>query len=121
MSASNPGHPPIFEPHLIRFNSRHQPAEDVEYPPDFATPQAANTGGAVGECRANRHGYDFLVRALLLSIKHHVGNDAFIMPAGILGDREWDNAIDLSSRTFPDRAIPALVGWPVTCGATWTR
>ena len=57
-SASYLGHTPIFEPHLTRFNVRNEPAEDFEYPPDFATSQPDSNGASVGEWRTNRHDYD---------------------------------------------------------------
>ena len=63
MSASNPRRPSELEPHLIRFNGRKEPAEDFEYPPDFATSQAASTGASVGEWRTNQHDYDRRRRA----------------------------------------------------------
>ena len=58
MSASCPGHPPEFDPHLTRFNGQNEPAEDVEYQPDFAKSQPDSTGASVGEWRTNRHDYD---------------------------------------------------------------
>ena len=63
LSASCPGHPPECEPHLTHFNGRNEPAEDVEYPPDFTTSQPASTGASVGECRTNQHDYDRRRRA----------------------------------------------------------
>ena len=49
MSASYPGHPPEFDPHRSRFNGQNEPAEDVEYPTDFAKSQADSTGASVSE------------------------------------------------------------------------
>ena len=112
MSASNPGQPPRFEPHLIQFNSREEPNGDFQYPPDVAAAQAAGEAGVMGQCRTNLNDYDALVRAIMLSIKHHLGDDALIMPHGIPEHDEWKQAIDLYCRTFPERKIPALVGWP---------
>ena len=63
LSASYPGHPLEFEPHLFRFNGRKEPAEDSEYQPDFATSQADSTGASVGEWRTNQHDYDRHSRA----------------------------------------------------------
>ena len=107
MSVAEPQHPPVFEPHRIRFNSLHHPGEDFEYPP---YPNSERT--AVGECCTNEHDYDLLVRAMLLSIKHHLADDAFIQHPGSLGDQQWNDAFDLYRRTFPERKIPSLVGWP---------
>lgn len=112
MSASAPQHPPVFGPHLIRFNSRHEPADDFEYPPDDCPEHTAQHGGAKGECWTNHNDYDLLVRTFLLSIKHHLTDDAFIMPTGTLGGQRWNDAFDLYRRTFPKRKIPSLVGWP---------
>ena len=107
MSVSEPQHAPVFEPHRIRFNSLHHPGEDFEYPPDPNSERPA-----VGECCTNEHDYDLLVRAMLLSIKHHLADDAFIQHPGSLGDQRWNDAFDLYRRTFPERKIPSLVGWP---------
>ena len=112
MSASELGRPPVFEPHRIRFNSRHEPVDDFEYPPDDSPESTAQHGGAKGECWTNHHDYDLLVRTVLLSIKHHLADDAFIMPTGSLGGQRWNEAFDLYRRTFPERKIPSLVGWP---------
>ncbi len=68
MSASEPGRPPVFEPHLIHFNSPNDPTDGFEYPPDTTTERAAYIGAAVGECWTNGNHYDLLVRAVLLSI-----------------------------------------------------
>ncbi len=70
MSASNPRHPPEFEPRLTHFNGRNEAAEDFEYQPDFATSQAASAGASVGECRTNQHDYDWRRRAQ----KRHITN-----------------------------------------------
>ena len=100
MSAAEPGRPPVFAPHRIRFNSLQHPADDFEYPPDAATARAAGRSYSTGTCRTNHHDYDLLVRTVLLSIKHHI-DDAFIMPPGTPGEQQWKDAFDLYRRTFP--------------------
>lgn len=112
MSDSTPGRPPVFAPHLIHFNSRQRPGDDFKYPPDTADARAAGFTYATATCWTNNHDYDLLVRTVLLSIQHHVG-DARIMPPGTLGEQQWKDAFDLYHRTFPERKIPALIGWPV--------
>ena len=109
-----PGHPPVFKPYLIRFNSRQQPGDDFVYPPDADAARAAGLSYATGTCRTNHHDYDLLVRTVLLCIKHHLDDldDAFIQPDGTLGEQRWKDAFDLYHRTFPERKIPSLVGWP---------
>ena len=111
MSAAEPGRPPVFAPHRIRFNSLQHPADDFEYPLDAATARAAGRSYSTGTCRTNHHDYDLLVRTVLLSIKHHI-DDAFIMPPGTPGEQQWKDAFDLYRRTFPERKVPSLVGWP---------
>lgn len=111
MSDSTPGRPPVFAPQLIHFNSCQHPGDDFKHPPDTADARAAGFTYATETCWTNNHDYDLLVRTVLLSIQHHL-DDARIMPPGTLGERQWKDAFDLYHRTFPERNIPALIGWP---------
>ena len=112
MSASAPQRPPVFEPHLIHFNSLQQPADDFVYPPDPDGPRTPRFGSTTGQCRTNRHDYDLLVRTVLLAIKHHLNDDTAIMAHGRPDEPQWHDAFDLYRRTFPERKVPSLDGWP---------
>ena len=112
MSELAPQRRPVFEPYLIHFNSLQQPAADFVYPPDANGARTARFGSAMGECRTNRHDYDLLVCTVLLSIKHHLNDDTAIMTHGTPDEPQWHDAFDLYRRTFPERKIPSLDGWP---------
>ena len=88
------------------------PHDDFTYPPDRNDRRVSNFLGNHGTCRTQCRDYDTLVGAVLLSVKHHLGDMAYVT-SNAEPDREgWQAAFELYSRTFPEREIPWLNNWP---------
>ena len=77
LSSENPELGPMFEPDLILCNGRGDSCDDFRYPPDGAANPAAGRRANSGRCKTELRDYDTLVCAILLSVKHHLG-DFFI-------------------------------------------
>ena len=112
LSSESPELGPKFGPDLIAFNGRGDAFEDFTYPPDRNDRRVSNFLGNHGTCRTQCRDYDTLVSAVLLSVKHHLGNMAYVT-SNAEPDREgWQAAFELYSRTFPERELPVLDNWP---------
>ena len=112
LSSESPELGPKFSPDLIAFNGHGDAFEDFTYPPDRNDRRVSNFFGNRGKCRTECRNYDTLVSAVLLSIKHHLGDMAYVT-SNAEPDREgWQAAFELYSRTFPERELPVLDNWP---------
>ena len=112
LSASIPQHGPLFSQDVIAFNGRGDACEDFIYPP---SPRANRTAGLLSirsKCRTECRDYDTVVSAILLSIKHHLGNNTYVTSTGKPDSEGWAAAFEIYARTFPEREIPALDNWP---------
>ena len=112
LSADCPELDPKFGPDLIAFNGRGDACDDFTYPPDRTDPRVSNFLGNRGKCRTECRDYDTLVSAVLLSVKHHLGNRASVRSTAEPDHQGWQAAKALYSRTFPKREIPWLDNWP---------
>ena len=111
LSSESPELGPKFSPDLIAFNGRGDAYDDFTYPPDRKDRRVSNFLGNRGRCRTQCRNYDTLVSAVLLSVKHHLGNMAYVT-SNAEPDREgWQAAFELYSRTFPERELPVLDNW----------
>ena len=111
-SIHEPDLEPVFGPDLIMFNGRGDACEDFIYPPTEGAHPAAvlfdNRGRSRTECRD----YDTLVSAVLLAVKHHIGDRGSVRSTVHPDSVGWQAAFELYSRTFPERKIPGLNNWP---------
>ena len=48
----------------------------------------------------------------LLSVKHHLGDMAYVTSIAEPDREGWQAAFELYFRTFPEREIPVLDNWP---------
>ena len=111
LSSESPELGPKFSPDLIAFNGRGDAHDDFTYPPDRNNPQVSNFLGNRGKCRTECRDYDTLVCTVLLSIKHHLGNMAYVTSIAEPDREGWKAAFELYSRTFLERDIPRLDNW----------
>ena len=118
LSADCPELDPTFGPDRIAFNGRGDAAGDFTYPPDLTDPRVSNFLGNRGRCRTECRDYDTLVSAILLSVKHHLGNRASVRSTAEPDHEGWQAAFGLYRRTFPERDIPWLNNWPRRDGAS---
>lgn len=112
LSSESPELGPKFSPDLIAFNGRGDAHDDFTYPPDLNDRQVSNYLGNHGRCSTQCRDYDTLVSTVLLSVKHHLGNMAYITSIAEPDREGWQAAFELYSRTFPEREIPWLNNWP---------
>lgn len=101
-----PDQPPRIDDESICFNG---PGEDggetFRYPP---SPDNAQWGlpDGLDWCKTYRRPYDVVVAAALIAIKHHLGGTVETSSDGRIDEEEWQAAIRLYRRTFPDRSLP---------------
>ena len=112
LSSESPDLGPKFSPDLIAFNGRGDAHDDFTYPPDLNDRRVSNYLGNHGRCRTQCRDYDTLVSTVLLSVKHHLSNMAYITSIAEPDREGWQAAFELYSRTFPEREIPWLDNWP---------
>ena len=121
LSVSHQDQDPVFAPDGIMFNGRGDSCQDFIYPPTKGAKPAAGRRSNYGKCRTECRDYDTLVSAILLAVKHHVGDRAFIRSTAQPDSAGWQAAFELYSLTFPEREIPWLESWPVGSGRTLGR
>ena len=112
LSVSHQDQDPAFAPDGIMFNGRGDSCQDFIYPPTKGAKPAAGRRSNYGKCRTECRDYDTLVSAILLAVKHHVGDNTFIRSSAQPDSAGWQAAFELYSRTFPEREIPWLDNWP---------
>ena len=114
LSSENPELGPIFEPDLILFNGRGDSCDDFQYPPDGAANPAAGRRANSGRCKTELRDYDTLVCAILLSVKHHLGDSSYARAGGTPDGAGWRDAFELYRRTLPEREMPMPDNWLAT-------
>lgn len=111
-SFDEPERAPTFGPGYIQFNARVNAYEDFRYPPNWSSNADVGLPAGFGWCKTELQPYDTLVAATVLAIKHHLENDVVANSDGPPDSPAWTKAIDLYTRTFPERTVPVLDNWP---------
>ena len=74
-SIHEPDLEPVFGSDRISFNGRGDSCDDFQYPPHLAANREVGLFGRIHcKCRTECRDYDTLVSAVLLSVKHHIGD-----------------------------------------------
>ena len=107
-SADEPDADPVFSPTEIRFNATENGCDDFRFPPDWDDKEQAG----YGSCNTDMLPYNQLVAAVMLAVKHHLGDDVVVESDGDYCSGTWSAAVNLYLRTFPDRDVPDLDNWP---------
>ena len=114
LSSGNPELGPTFGPDLILCNGRGDSCDDFRYPPDGAVNPAAGRRANSGRCKTELRDYDTLVCAILLSVKHHLGDSSYARAGGTPDGAGWRDAFELYRRTLPEREMPMPDNWLAT-------
>ena len=112
LSVNYPDLDPVSGPDFIAFNGRGDECEDFIYPPTEGANPAAGFHSNVGKCKTECRDYDTLVSAVLLAVKHHVGSKGSVRSTAAPDSVGWQAAVELYSRTFPERELPWIGNWP---------
>ena len=101
-----PGSQPYITDTEIGFNgSGDDMYEGFAYPGSFTGPPDHEPLRMY--CKTGRRPYGMVVAAVLLAIKHHLGDDVEIRSDGNLRDDEWEPATGLFAGVFPHRSFTA--------------
>ena len=111
LSSENPELGPMFGPDLILFSGRGDSCDDFRYPSDGAANPATGRRANSGRCKTELRAYDTLVCAILLSIKHHLGDSSYVRAGGGPDGVGWRDAFELYRRTIPERETPMPDNW----------
>ena len=103
------GTQPEFTSEMVAFNGIGEDGyESFVYPPDFDRQEKHGLVVGASFCKTDRRPYDEVVAATLLVLKYHLGNDMRIGSDGNISDEEWQRAIALFQRAFPNRNVEEL-------------
>ena len=105
--AGEPGTLPLIADDMVLFNGEEPDScEPFQYPPDTEWNRRYGLPVGFGRVKTSFYPYDEVVKASLMVIKHHLGEDVEVSSADdVLGTPE---AVSLFERTFPDRDAASL-------------